>query len=805
MTAITGQPAPKPQSLTQPVPGKEQAMTADALMASMNAPALPDTSAPAAAPTADALMAQVGGDAGPTVNQGPGPDQFGQEPGFIEANTPGPNVIDNTITRIQTGLAANDTEKVNFLKQKFGDKNAVIKNGDVYFRRSATEKLKRLDPATLEIINDILPDFAREIVTEVAKVPGEVIGGLVGAEHGTTAGALMGGAVGSLAGPGGTGAGIVTGGLIGAMSGASMGAAGGRLAATPVANAAADQVAEWAGVPQDPTRNKSAENAIGMAAEAILPFMGRQIAKRLPGTEAYNAAKEAGKREIVALSDQSNVVAESALRLKEAGRAATLDGAQFGFPGTEINLMGHHLNPDNALLVGTAAKHAGDPILVSAQNQLASDWSASLNNILTEIGRRNNPGPLRTAELARTVTNAVTDIDKAEGQAIGTLRAKATAELKNRRMQLNPGGQAQMQELFTIFGFKLPAGGTTWRPPSSKEIADLAAPLGLTEPGQIRNAVNVLRKLSDGTATSNPGFNIANMEELRKVVGNFAAALPGNTQAKNSFGRLAGEVRQSYRESIASGLTDNFDKAAFNSHMDQFASLRKNVAVLDGALNEESSAKAIVSQIFTGKENLEKIRAIKKIDPASFGALKSEWIGQMMDKYASPESITKMKSQSFLDALDKQYGADFVKEVLNDGPGANYQTLKDTLTVMARIEHMSGHVPGKETAVGELTGAQEKAIVNTALGGLFNSPMRMISGIASMFSSRGARMSDLEKILTRDGIDKYITDYPGRAADKAKLVDKVNTFLASSKAFRALKNSEITSRAANIATKDQAR
>jgi len=83
--------------------------------------------------------------------------------------------------------------------------------------------------------------------------------------------------------------------------------------------------------------------------------------------------------------------------------------------------------------------------------------------------------------------------------------------------------------------------------------------------------------------------------------------------------------------------------------------------------------------------------------------------------------------------------------------------------------------------------------------------MRMISGIASMFSSRGARMSDLEKILTRDGIDKYITDYPGRAADKAKLVDKVNTFLASSKAFRALKNSEITSRAANIATKDQAR
>jgi len=234
----------RPSSLPSPVP-KEEAPVAEP----PNAQGFAVGSAPwekaesAAAPIAD--------------------DQFAPEPGFVQANV---EQLPNVVTRIQAGLAANDTEKLGFLKNKFGQENATVKNGKLYFRKSADEKFKKLDPDTLELINDIIPDFSREIVTEAAMLPAEI-----------------GTAVGLSAIPGGTFA----------------GAAMGRVASTPMANAFADSVAQIANIPQDPNRDKRTENAVGMAVEAVAPSVGKVIvgavAKRLPGTAAYKAAKEAGE------------------------------------------------------------------------------------------------------------------------------------------------------------------------------------------------------------------------------------------------------------------------------------------------------------------------------------------------------------------------------------------------------------------------------------------------------------------------------------------------------------------------------
>lgn len=747
MAAISGQPAPKPSQIDSNVPSQETSEDVQALLADFDAPAMP-----AAGSDSDvsSLLSQF-------ADEPVGDQQFADEsatsgigalPEFARQNmTPGGigEQLQNFTTRLQSGLAANDVEKMNFMKQKFGADNAVMKNGKIYFRRSNKDKLKPLDPDTLEVINDIIPDFAREIVTEIGLLPGEIAGGAMGAAAGVPgigAGALM-----------------------------------GRAAGVPMANAFADRIAEYAGVPQDEARNRYRENTIGIVAEAVLPVVGKKILKNIPGTSAaqlaYKESKEAGEREIIALSRQSEQVQNAISALQGEGRAAQIDGSAIGFPGANVNLMGHQLHPDSPIAMQYARQAASDPRFINAQNQLAQDWGDSLTNTLTEIGRRNNPGPYRPEVLAEKVTNAVADVQKAEGKAIGKFRTKAMANLKNQKQPLPPEIISKAQDLMKEVGFTMQAKGDSMSIKPPKNMNALVGKLGLTSTGEVNAVVNNMKELSAGFKN---GFTLSDIDRLRNLVGGTADSLY-RTPAGAKLGSLSGDLRAYYREAVGKGLTDDFERAAFNSAMDDFSQLMVNVGTIKGALNEDASAKAIVKSFFTGKENLAKVRAIKKISPESASALKEEWVNQLLVDYADRGAKTGFKSKQFLDAIDKKYGHEFVKEVMDDGSGVGMKEVRNLLSVTERLEQTY-----KKTDVDKMSEKQKEGLMNIFISAIGDVKFKTLNGISAVIRSQAPKDHVLMQIMTRDGIDKYVANYSGKV-DKKSLYQQLNNMLAENKLY----------------------
>lgn len=783
--------AAKPTSLSKPVPNaqeeddiesvlsqfsfsKQPAMSADSTQASEAAPV-------EAEEDVDQVVNQVLGQVSPMQAQGaqtaPVTAEIEPEPSFMEANA---KQFQDFTTRIQAGLAANDNEKLGMLRNKFGNKNVLVKNGDIYFRKEEKGKFRRLDPDTLELVNDLIPDFAREIVTEAALLPGEVAGAMV--SGGNPAGAIA-----------------------------------GRVLSTPLAGQAADKVAGMAGVPRDEGRSRLAENAIAMTGEAVLPVVGKQILKRLPGTAAYQAAKQAGEREIVALTKQSQAVANAIDALESEGRVATIRGEMIGIPEANVPLMGHHLNPDSPKLQRFANIAKSDPRFINAENQLAQDWGELLNNTLTEIGRRGSPGPYKPEVLASKVVNAVDDVRKAEGQAIDAYKAKAMAALKNQKQPLPPEIAQQVTGIMRELGFSpkqvktesilrrsVPdlAGGAqdaykknfqqklVWKAP--KDLRPYVGKYGLTSVDQVRSVVNTVSELSKGL---DGGFRIQDLERMRNITGDLSNTLYG-TRAGAEVSSLARGLRNSFRDTITRGLDNEVDQKAFANAMDEFSALQGNLQVLKGALNENASSKAIVSTFFNGKENLEKIKAIKKVSPESFANLKSEFVNQMLVDYASRETKSGVKSTAFLDAMNKKYGDQFLKEVLNDGgPGPNLDTVKNILKVTERIDIMS-----KGRSADVMSEEQKKGLMNIAIGLFADVKFKTVNGITSMFQ-RGGEDNAILQIMTRDGIEKYVSNYPGKI-NKKDVVSTLNNVLAHSKVFGAL-DEPLVKRAAKRTAIDQ--
>lgn len=765
--------AAKPTSLKNPVPDVSADDILNDVMNFKPAEIVVDTAAsaqqgtPTAEPSADDILNDVMGVSTPApepMQAQPGVPAADEEaePSFAQANL---RQFQDFTTRLQAGLAANDVEKANFLKQKFGDGNVrVSPEGVIRFRKGSGEKFRKLDPDTLEVINDIIPDFAREIITEVGLLPFE-----------------LGGA---------------------AAAGGPVGAYGGRIAGTIPANMFADTVAEAAGVPQDANRSKFTENAIGMGMEAVLPVVGKQILKRLPGTAAYKAAKEAGEREIVALSKQSKEVAQAAFDLAQEGRAAKIDGAVVGVPGANVNLMGFQLQPDNPKLQQLGLRASGDPRFINAQRQLAEDWGKSLENTMLEVARQSDKGPVSPEHLAKSVTNAVDDLERTEGQAIGKYRAKAMAKLGNSKEALPQELQQATQNLMQQFGFRprtiksinksgsvlasTPKGITpavrdlpdrvVWEAP--KNLKELVGTKGLTKVGEVRSVINALNEL--GKVQTSGGARLTDLDRLVTVIGDLNPKL-ANSALRGEWGSLSAAMRQVRRGRIEKGLSTDFEKKAFNQSMDDFSLIRENVSTLKNVLDEEASAKAIVTNIFTGKQNLPRIRAIKSLSPESFGALKEEWVTQQLQKFASRESPTGYNSGQFLDALNKQYGPEFMREVLDGGPGPNSDTIKKILTVTDRIEKQY-----KGVKVDQMTEETKKGAMNLLIGLMGDIKFKTTNGITSLLKGAKGQDNVLLEIMTRDGIDKYVAQYPGRGMDKAKISQQLTNMLAESRAMKML-------------------
>ena len=742
MSAIAGQPSPKPQSLDKPVPGAETKDELSAWLAEASSPEIPAPSAQAASAPSNELDQFLASADQPAQAE----DQFAPEPGFLQANA---DQFSNFVTRLQTGLAANDTEKFGFLQKKFGAENVTMKDDKIYFRKSNKDKFKRLDPATLEVVNDLIPDFAREMVTEAAMLPGELGGGVVG----------------SMAGPAGTGAGVI----------------GGRMASVPYANATADAVAAAAGVPQDETRNRYMENTVGIAAEGILPVVGSRILKSIPGTTAgqlaYRAAKEAGEREMTALSKQSMEVAKAVEDLAQAGKASYIDGATVGVPGTRVYLTAGQRVPESPQILQKMGVASSDPRFLNAQQKLAEDWGAAAKNTLAEIGRMKNPGVSNADTLAGSVVNAVGDIEAAEGKAIGQYKMKAMKQLQDQRLPLNQATTQRAQALLQEFGFTAQKTEKGMKLVPPKDIKPFVGKMGLTEPGQVRAVVNNLQQLSESMQKG--GATLADLDRMRNSFGALTPSLRG-TAASREIGALTGDLRQTYRQAIDAGLDNDFDRKAFNQAMDDYTMIRENIGTLKNALNEDLSAKAIVRSVFTGKENITKIQAIKKLSPESFENLRSEFIDQALVEFSDRSSPTGLKSGAFLAALDKRYGKDFLDEVFGDARG-QLNDVQNFLTVTNRIEETF-----KKVSVDSMSETQKRGAMDTFIGAAAQQKFKMWNGITAMMRGTTGRDHILTQIMSRDGIDKYVANYPGKI-DKKTVADNLNNILATSKVYKKMR------------------
>lgn len=767
MASISGQPSPKPQSVGSPVPGDELAQAAAAFMAKNKAPVM---EAPAEAPQEDLVSAAsqfvaqqpTGADnvVGPTGEMQTDEQAYGAK--LSEAGDDGKGALAD---RIRYGLAANDQEAVNALRSRYGDKNVVVKKGEIYFRRQDKGEMKRIDPDTFELAHDLLTDNARTAVTEAAMLPAEMLGGIAGAAAGAGAG----------------GATIpVVGAIPGSAAGAVTGARLARVGMVPFANMAADKIAELAGVPQDEDRSKTSENLLGMGAEFFLPVIGSKLMKRIPGTAAYKAAREAGEREVVALSAQSKAVVEAAQRLNAEG--------------IEAPLLLHQMQPaEKAPAVKKALEQVADSgALANREREIAEGYGQSLRNVLSTIassGKKvEGPAP-DPANLSRGITDAVQNIDRAEGEAIGHLKAKAFALAKGRKMPLPDNANQMVEAMLRELKFTPGKEKTTsitrrevmnpileqvqtmgrrnvterprWSPP--KNINEIVGRYGITEPGQARAIVNNLKEYADIMSRGGE-VRLQDLDQLVNRMGALNPKLRG-TEAGKQWGALTGELRQHRRQVIGNLLdngADDFEKRAFNEAMDKFSLIRNNVEDLQGILDSgQRSTKSIVGYFFDGKDNINRIDALKAIvgkDSPQWGQLKDEFITQLIERNKDAGAQTGFNSTKMLSDLEVKYGKDFIGKVLNEGPGPNYQTVKDLLTYGQRLEATERGVKNIETA----PEAVKRGIINGVIGMFMGQKGRSVSGAQTILKAGGDRDRVLMEILNRDGIEKYVADYRGK-------------------------------------------
>lgn len=746
MAGVSGQPGTKPSQVKQPVATKNAQNDVDAMLAEFDAPAA--SAPPPASEDVSALINEAAGEA----PQAPGPDQFAPQPGFVQANIEQFNP-QNLVDRLQAGLAANDVEKTNLLKKKYGDQNVAEKDGVIYYRRSPKEKLRPLDPSTFELVADLIPDFAREIVTESAMLPGELGGAALAA-------------------------------LPSVGAGAPAGAAAGRVASIPFANKVANTVSEYAGVPQDENRNLYGENAMGMAFETAVPVVGGKlaqvVAKRIPGTMAYKAAREAAQSESVALSKGSEEVVQALNQLEKEGQ--------------HLDIMSHQVHNTSPQLEEIAQKVDTSGAFLKKQQEVAEGYSDILEKNLEEIARLDGSMQGKGA-LAEKLTNAVDSLDSAEGKAIGEYRKKAMLNLKNQKQQLPPQTSELATQMMQELGFQpksvqlksvtrpgsfhgveqrggLEVGNTInrvkWLPP--KNLQPVIGRLGLDE-GQARAMVNVLGEYSELISRGNSA-RLSDVERMISRMGPMTQRMRG-TQGGAMLGKLTGDLRQFRRQVIGNALDTDIDRKLFNQKMDNFGMIRSNTEQLQNVLRADVTTKTLINSFFRGKENLANVRSIKKLvgeDSTEWAGLKEAFIDNLMLKHADSASPTGYNSKAFLNDLQKNYGDDFMREVINSGKGPNLNTIKNLLTVGQRIESTQRAL--KVNPANERIAAAGAEVL---FGAVTNNRYRVGNGVRKVLGITGDKESALMELFNRYGYEKYLSGYKGK--DKSQLANSIEILL----------------------------
>lgn len=653
--------------------------------------------------------------------------EFGPEPSFIQANI---EQFSNLKKRYQGGLAGSERQLRLFLEQDVGRENVTLKNGDLYWRQSSKEKFKKFDPDAPELVADVA-DVSRDILKEMGLLPVEVAGGVLGSAAG--------------------------------LGGATAGAIIARVGSLPVLNKALDKYAESQGLPPDIERNTLIENAIEMTTEAMLPVIGRQVLKRVPGSQLYKEAVARGEQEAIALTRQSLIVKDSLEYLERRGLSVGIDGSRIGVPGADLPIPAHHLNPDNPRLNKVIKEVSGESEFINMETQVAEDWGDNARNVMRVLGQRKvgkDGTNVNDKNISKFVQDAVQEARTQSGKRVEKYHNKAVAATKNGKVSMTPDMQESLGGLAEAFQFRVDKSGR-FIPPSSDEIPNLIGIGGTKNEGEVRAVINTINRLAE----KRDGITLSELKGFRGVVGDMADGV-SHTAAGADLSRIVGGYRGLYREAIKNGLESQAEKDAFIEAMDETALILGNLRTLKKGITGTQSRKAIVQTFFTGKENLEMVRLIKKISPESFDLLREEFAEALIRKHGeSATSATGLKSGTFLNTIKNTYGEEFMKTVFDSGNPVDVQ-IKDMINILNVTERIEKVARNK--TVDTMEEKQKQGLIDAVTGLAFGVKFKLVNGVQHALSGNKGAGKLIADIVSRDGAGKYVKDLPKAQQEQAK-------------------------------------
>lgn len=717
----------RPSSLADPVPTDNMEALANEILGE-SVPKQQDmaaTAGQAAEGAVDSMESLANEMLGQPVEQAPQQPQP-QESNFIESIGRGVQntqiLGENLMLRMQTAMAANDVEATNYLKKKFGDENVKYTNGKLRFRKPGEKEFKDLDPEAFEIVGDVFVDNLRGFMEEAMLLPSEVVGGVVGAAGGTPL---------SVAG----------------------GAAIGRAASYPAVRSVSDSVAEWVGIPQDESRNKTTENAIGAALEATGPVFGkvvRGMARFMPKTrQAAKRAAEKGAVYSMALDKDSQLLKESVEELEQEYMGQLrINGEAIGYPDADVTLMPYQLNPQHPIAKAHAQTLKNDTTFLQAQNQIAENTMNVVKQTAAKVADETKSIPRE--KIGEAVINAAEGVRKAEGQIIGKFKKQARQNLKNAPIPVD-------QELLDTFqSLSQNLGGM-----DAKNIP--LGTMGLTKKSQVVSVVNTLKAIQEDALKN--GGTALRLDQIEKHLNNVADLNRLADKVGSGFNAqwkaLSKQMRQYRRNAISSGLDEGQSKL-FNESMDKYSQLIGTIENVEKLVSTDMGAHVVVKQMLgKGREALgdaKNLKTMLKDNPEAWNSLKGHWMDQILHDHKFGTTLDKANPMGLVQKLEATYGDEFMN-VLFDSP-KDYKQFKNALRLAARVRETKVKPGASDEFFTNLTQKTEDA---QQFGRWFR-----VSSLFKLFGlDNKNKAGALREMLESDNLEKYITQLPANKRPEA--------------------------------------
>ena len=688
----------------------------------------------------ESQLAQASSLAAPAPQTGPA--EIPQDrPGAITVDENGASFID----QLKASLAANDTEKIAFLKKQFGQDNVkTTENGSIQYRKNPGEKFRKFNTTVInDFISSLIPS-GRDAVKELGMIPGAVGGTIVGGPVGTVAG---------------------------------------RVASVPSSNKLADWVAEQVGIPQDPTRNKTQEMAIEGVIEAALPAVARigkgavkQVTKRIPGTaaNAEKIAKEFAK-DAVSLAPENQAVLDSVNQLREAGFTAEILNSQ--------------INTQSKPLADAVARVKNTPQIQEAMTRVGQDAQKAIQDTFRAVVDTKVVGMAPQGRIGNVIKDTAKTIRKSEGEAIGAFKNQAIAKTKNARIPIN-------QELGTAFNQiveSLELNPQTLGKVTQSDIEARLGKLGINDAGQMRSIINGLNSVYQ-QSNKGQGIRLSDMDQVVKTLGDLtdtAKRVGGPLSA--AWGQLTGSARRFKNESIMSGLDDT-GKKAFAATNARYGALLESVAHIEKMVDDDIGSHIIVDRLLSNsKTAVGDAKALKAILPApTWEKLKGEWVEKQLTDFTDKNG--KIKAGQLADYFRKDLGPEF-KDILFDGDQKKFNLFKASLVYGQRVADtqlpVTGNIPQDQL---EKTA---KDVVTSIVGSPFLAARTLLNNVFGAGTAKKEQAAILT-LLGNDGFQRYVANLPPKTRGiVSKKVDAMYDYAVTHNLMPAAKTArEVVSRTA---------